>query len=64
MDTANYRPINTMPYLSKVLDSEKWKQCLDQALMFGLSLNDLSQAFDCLLLELFLAKLIAYGLES
>ena len=53
-----------MPYLAKVLDSEKWKQCLDQALMFGLSLNDLSQAFDCLLLELFLAKLIAYELES
>ena len=32
--------------------------------MFGILLTDLSQAFDCLSNELFVANLNAYGLET
>ena len=28
--------------------SKKWKQCLDQVLVFDVLLTDLSKAFDCL----------------
>ena len=38
---------------------EKWKQCLDQGLVFGVLLTDLSKAFDCLSHELLVAKLNA-----
>ena len=40
---------------------EKWRQSLDQGLMFGVLLTDLSQAFDCPSHELLVATLSAYG---
>ena len=40
---------------------EKWKRAVDSGQMFGALLTDLSKAFDCLDLELLIAKLNAYG---
>ena len=42
---------------------QKWRQSLDQGLVFGALLTDLSKAFDCLSHELLVAKLIEYGVE-
>ena len=39
---------------------EKWKRSVDNSKMFGALLTDLSKAFDCLHLELLIAKLNAY----
>ena len=36
---------------------EKWQQCLDQGLVLGALLTDLSKAFDCLSHELLATKL-------
>ena len=42
---------------------EKLKQCLDNKGSTGILLTDLSKAFDCLVHDLLLAKLHAYGLD-
>ena len=42
---------------------EKWKQCLDNNGEYSALLTDLSKAFDCLLHDLLIAKLHAYGFE-
>ena len=42
---------------------EKWRQSLDQGLVFGALLTDLSNAFDCLSHELLVVKLTACGVE-
>ena len=42
---------------------EKWRQSLDQGLVFGALLTNISKAFHCLSHELLVAKLIAYGVE-
>ena len=40
---------------------ENWRQSLDQGLMFGVLLTDISKAFDCPSHELSVATLSAYG---
>ena len=40
---------------------EKWRKCLDNKGYTGVLLTDLSKAFDCLIHDLLIAKLNAYG---
>ena len=43
---------------------EKWKKSVDNDGAFGALLTDLSKAFDCLSLELLIAKVDAYGFDK
>ena len=43
---------------------EKWRTALDNNGTFGALLTDLSKAFDCLIHDLLIAKLHAYGIDN
>ena len=43
---------------------ENWKKYLDNKNIVGTVLMDLSKAFDCILHDLFIAKLQAYGFNK
>ena len=43
---------------------EKWKTAVDNGGVFAASLNDLSEAFDCIPHDLIIAKLAAYGFDT
>ena len=43
--------------------TEKWRKYLDKNGVNGALLTDLPKVFDCLLHDLFIAKLVAYGFD-
>ena len=60
--SAYRRNYSTQHVLLRLI--ENWRRCLDENKVVGAVLMDLSKAFDCLLHELLIAKLEAYGFNE
>ena len=43
--------------------TEKWRKCLDKGVISGTILTDLFKAIDCILHDLLISKLAAYGFD-
>ena len=60
--SAYRKRYNNLHVLKRVV--EEWRERIDNNYIVGAILMDLSQAFDCILHDLFIAKLAAYGLDD
>ena len=60
---AAYRTSHSTQHLL-IRMAKEWKESLDNNLIVGAVLTDLSKAFDCISYDLLIAKLSAYGLNS
>ena len=58
--SAYRKSYNTRHVLTKLI--EEWRKNLDNNYFIGAVLMDLSKAFDCIVHDLVIAKLAAYGL--
>ena len=43
--------------------TEKWRKCLEKGVISGAILTDLFKAIDCILHDLLISKLAAYGFD-
>ena len=63
MEKSNFRPNNILPISSKIYGQVKELNLKPEITTMYAVLTDLSKAFDCLLHDLLIAKLNAFGFD-